>query len=81
MSGNQAVETLQARITEAESAYHRLMSGKAMRVVVDQNGERMEFTSVSAAQLYGYIVRLKAELAALTGGPPPVVSRPLGFVF
>ncbi len=80
MSGGQTVETLRARLTEAEGAYHRLMSGKALRVVVDQNGERAEFTSVSAAQLYAYIMRLKAEIAALTGGPAPVV-RPLRFVF
>lgn len=74
------VETLQTRLAEAEAAYHRLMSGQSARVVVDQNGERVEFSSVSAGSLYAYILRLKTQLAPLLNCPLPV-NRPIGFTF
>lgn len=80
MSCSVPVETLQTRLAEAEAAYHRLMSGQSARVVVDQNGERVEFSSVSAGSLYAYIARLRAELAPLLGCPVRV-NRPLGFTF
>lgn len=80
MSCSPSVESLQARLAEAEAAYHRLMSGQSARVVVDQNGERVEFTSISSSALYAYILRLKTQLAPLTGCPLPV-TRPIGFTF
>lgn len=39
------------------------MTGKSARVVVDQNGERVEFTSINAAQLRAYIETLQAGTA------------------
>ena len=53
---------LQARLDAAEIAYDKLMSGKAVRVLVDQNGERIEFTPANAARLAAYIVDLQTQL-------------------
>lgn len=53
---------LQARLDAAEVAYDKLMSGKAVRVLVDQNGERVEFTPANASRLAAYIVDLQTQL-------------------
>ena len=53
---------LQARLDAAEAAYDKLMSGKAVRVLVDQNGERFEFTPANASRLAAYIVDLQTQL-------------------
>ncbi|MBT9159035.1 MAG: hypothetical protein DDT26_00284 [Dehalococcoidia bacterium] len=68
-------EQLQARLREAENAYHALMIGGSARVVVDQNGERAEFTAASATQLQKYIFYLKQML----GAAPP--RAPAGVIF
>lgn len=81
MSCSVSLETLQARLTEAEAAYHRLLTGASTRVVVDQNGERVEFTSVSAGSLFAYIVSLKQQIAALSPACAPPINRPIGFLF
>ncbi len=80
MSCTASVEDLQTRLTAARAAYHRLVTGQAARVVVDQNGERVEFTAVSAATLANYVARLEADLAPLIGCPVRV-NRPIGFAF
>ena len=53
---------MQARLDAAEAAYDKLMSGKAVRVLVDQNGERIEFTPANASRLAAYIVDLQTQL-------------------
>lgn len=53
---------LQQRLDAAEAAYDRLMTGKAVRVLVDQNGERVEFTPANAARLAAYILDLQQQL-------------------
>ena len=53
---------MQARLDAAEAAYDKLMSGKAVRVLVDQNGERVEFTPANASRLAAYIVDLQTQL-------------------
>lgn len=80
MSSGLPLETLQARLAEAQTAYHRLMTGQAARVVVDQNGERVEFNATSASKLYAYILQLQAEIAALLGTALPA-PKPIGFLF
>ena len=55
--------TQQELLAQAQQAYHDLMTGKSARVVVDQNGERVEFTSINAERLRAYIV----ELGGTTG--------------
>lgn len=72
-----AVMTLQEKLTEAETAYHNLMTGTLARVVVDQNGERVEFTATNASRLFQYIQALKNQI-----NPPAVNARgPARFLF
>lgn len=67
-------------ITDATAAYHELQLGRAPRVVVDANGERVEFTQSNRQELYRYITQLQSELDALTITPAP--SRgPARFLF
>jgi hypothetical protein len=70
--------TTAERLVEAEKAYHALMIGKSARVVVDQNGERVEFTAANASRLSQYIEQLRAQIAAESGirkyrGPAGVI--------
>ncbi len=46
-------------IAEAEAAYHKLVTGQAVRVYVDQNGERVEYAMANAGRLLAYIQNLK----------------------
>lgn len=67
------------KLVEAEAAYHNLMVNGVARVVVDQNGERVEFTSVNAANLLRYITSLRELIAAEAGLYVP--QGPLGVIF
>lgn len=69
--------TLQEKLAEAEAAYHSLMTGTQPKVVVDQNGERVEYTPANATRLYLYIQKLKAEITPVTAAP----NRPLNVFF
>lgn len=46
-------------LTDAESAYNKLMSGQQTRVYVDQNGERVEYSMQKASDLKAYIAYLR----------------------
>ncbi|QFS86614.1 MULTISPECIES: gpW family head-tail joining protein [Marinobacter] len=61
--------TVADRLAEAESEYHALITGNKPRVVVDQNGERVEFTAANAGRLRQYIESLRAQLSSTTRGP------------
>lgn len=61
-------ETLLSRLSEAESAYHRLQTGASARVIVDQNGERVEFVATTAGRLAAYIQELKRQLGIIPHG-------------
>lgn len=63
------VEEIQAQLVQAESAYHLLMTGKSPRVVVDQNGERVEFAVANSTKLLQYIEQLRRQLAGTRSGP------------
>lgn len=65
--------TLQEQLEIAETAYLQLITGKAPRVVVDQNGERVEFAAANATKLLQFIQRLKSEIAGTTSGPMRVI--------
>lgn len=58
--------------------YRDLVSGNKARVIVDQNGEKVEFTSANAQRLYALIQ--EAEVC-LTPGAPKRPNRPMGFIF
>lgn len=66
-------------LAEAEAAYHSLMIGASARVVVDQNGERVEYTAANAPRLQAYITSLKNLIADEAGIVR--VRGPLGVVF
>lgn len=69
--------TLAEQLAEAQAAYHDLQTGKAARVVVDQNGERVEFVAANRQALYQYIQQLRAQIT-----PPASTSvGPVGFLF
>lgn len=61
--------TLQEKLTAAETAYHNLVTGRMARVVVDSNGERVEFTVANAGQLLKYIESLKGQINGTTYAP------------
>lgn len=66
--------TLQQRLAEAETALHNALLGNAPTVVVDQNGERIEYSRTRPGDLNKYIQSLRWQIAqlqgtAVTGGP------------
>lgn len=61
--------TIADRLAEAEGEYHALVTGNKPRVVVDQNGERIEFTSANAGKLKQYIESLRKQLGSNSSGP------------
>jgi hypothetical protein len=73
----------QKLLDEALKAYHALMTGGSVRVVVDQNSERVEYTAANKQNLWAYIVRLQNALNsdnpcnAFMGVP----SGPAGFLY
>lgn len=74
---NEELIQLQADIKDAKRKYHALMTGTAVTVFVDQNGERIEYSRVSANSLAAYITSLEAQLP----GASSPYARPLRFVF
>jgi len=65
-------------LAEMRADYTALISGNKARVIVDQNGERVEFTAANAQRLYAMI----GEVAAcLEPSARPRSNRPMGFYF
>jgi len=62
----------QARLTAAQSAYHELLVGTSARVVVDQNGERVEYAVTNRAALKAYIQELIDILAGVSTRSGPM---------
>lgn len=58
---------LQRRLSDAENAYHAVMTGTQARVFVDQNGERIEYAAANAGRLQVYILALKNQLGIRSG--------------
>lgn len=67
-------------LLEAERAYHQLMLGQSVKVFVDQNGERVEYTTANRDALLNYINALRSKI---TSGAcsTPTQNRPLRFTF
>lgn len=70
--------TLAEQLVEAEAAYHALMIGQSALVVVDSNGERVEYNRANAAKLEAYIEKLKILIA---NGGAPTKRGPAGAIF
>lgn len=68
---------LKAQIKSAKSAHHLLMTGQAVKVFVDQNGERIEYNSVKVGDLASYIKSLEAQLPDAASP----YAGPIGFIF
>ena len=68
--------TTTQKLEEAEKAYHDLLTGRALRVVVDRNGERVEFTAMNRQMLKAYIDELRTQLGLNTTS-----NAPLQFIF
>lgn len=71
----------QAILQEARDAYHNLVMGRAPRVVVDQNGERVEFTAANRQSLYNYILELEKQLAPTAQVDELAKYHPATFIF
>ncbi len=71
--------TVEQKLDEAKLAYHQLNTGTMARVVVDQSGQRVEFTAANKANLYQYIQDLSAQLGV--GTSVPLNNGPARFVF
>lgn len=65
-------QELRDRLNEAELVYHELSIRGGVRTVVDQNGERIEFSQTSLSRLSAYIASLKAQLGDQIPGPMQV---------
>lgn len=61
---------LQARLEEAETALHQIELGQGVRVFVDQNGERIEYTASNRTSLKAYIRSLKFQIDNCSEGGP-----------
>lgn len=57
-------------LQEARKSYHNLMMGLSPRVIVDQNGERVEYTAANGPKLYAYIQQLESALGTACGSTP-----------
>lgn len=73
------VTALKARIAALELQLDQAMLGFQVRVSVDQNGERLEFTGVSIDKLRNYIETLKSQLPDYC--PTGRIARPMQFLF
>lgn len=67
------------QLKDARDAYHSLMTGTMARVIVDQNGERVEFTAANQTKLAAYISQLEIEIGC--GVSPLANLRPAQFYF
>lgn len=59
----------QQDLIAAKKAYQDLVLGRMPRVVVDQNGERVEYNGTNVQNLKKYIAELERDLGATRNGP------------
>ena len=70
---------IRARIIKLEAQYDDIISGRAVKRFVDQNGEQVEYTTANSAQLLAFINSLKAMIDC--GFQRRYRPRPIGFIF
>jgi hypothetical protein len=66
--------TLAARLLEAETALHSLMTGQAAVRVQDSNGEAVTYTAANREALASYVALLRRQLAG-RGVPHTILFR------
>ena len=59
------IQQLNAQIVEAKAALHALMLGQAAAVIVNRNGERVEYTQASRRDLASYIATLNSNYSTV----------------
>lgn len=76
-------EELQDMLAEARKAYSLLITGGAVRVVVDQNGERVEFTAANRLSLNQYIQTLLSYMRenGCMCNPAPKPQQAFKYIF
>jgi hypothetical protein len=57
-------------LTSAKDAQHKLLTGRSVRVFVDQNGERVEYNAANRGALAAYIADLERRLSTQTPRGP-----------
>lgn len=62
----------QQMLTDAERAYHKLMTGTAVVEFRDSNGETVKYNNANRRELAAYIEQLKRELGMLPRGTGPM---------
>jgi hypothetical protein len=68
--------TLQARLDQAQAAYHSLMTG-ALAVEVQHSDMRQRYSEANKGELAAYIASLKAQIAAAGGSTTGYTRRGL----
>ncbi|MDQ0317714.1 gpW family head-tail joining protein [Amorphus orientalis] len=71
---------LKQKLDEAEAALHDLQTGRAVRVLVDHDGSRIEYQVGNKAQLSAYVSELRKALDACLSGRVKS-NGPLRFVW
>lgn len=61
---------LKQRYAEASRAYHDLQIGVSLRVAVDQNSERVEYTAANRQSLLAYLTSLQRQICQLAPNDP-----------
>lgn len=70
---------IKARIIRLEADYDAIMSGRAVKKFVDQNGEQVEYTTANSTKLLALINDLKAMVNCEFARK--YKPRPMGFLF
>jgi hypothetical protein len=63
-------------LTDAQTQYHALVTGQQPSVIVDQNGERIQYTSANRNDLYQYIQGLIGQLESAANPRLACEDRP-----
>lgn len=71
---------IQTRLDAAREAYDELLTGRAIRRFVDQNGESVEYTMANRQGLQSYIAKLENDLA-ICQGTKSAYRGPIRFTF
>ncbi len=72
--------TCPADLIAARAAYKKLITGGSVRVFVDQNGERVEYSAANLQALKDWIRDLDS-VCGDSAPSDPVPQRPLGYTF
>ncbi len=61
---------LQTRLSEAEEALHKLMTGSKAETL-EKGDNRVTYTKADAGQLRQYIIQLRCQISDAGGSPAP----------